>query len=220
MATSYADSAAVDADYYTIKSVETHEIAPDLAAPGSPDSAASIEAPITSSEVLELPLDVSDITNIINIGKQIWAIVEANKPVSNITTNQATAVPKGVTDWTSLAGWQAPQSHTYQTSIKNTYGITVIQFSYRVMFTPGGTFRGKGHYLANVTVDPANVYVAWGYTFNAQVTIPSITNAGTTASPTAAAEILVKWDIDTILNHIEQSASYYARGDGTFQTLN
>ncbi len=51
------------------------------------------------------------------------------------------------------------------------------------------------------------------------VTIPSVTNAGTTQSPIAAAEVLVKWDVDTVINHEEQSADYYVRGDGTFQTL-
>jgi hypothetical protein len=214
---SHADTNTVDANYYTIKNVETHEI--DSTTNGAPELIAPVQAPTNSSALLDLPLGISDITDIINIGKQIWTIVEAGKPVSNITINQATAVPKGVTDWTALAGWQAPQSHTYQTSMQNMYGFNVIQFSYRVMFTPGGAYKGKGHYLANVTVDPSDVYVAWGYTFNAQVTIPSITNAGTAASPTAAAEILVKWDIDTVMNHIEQSASYYARGDGTFQAL-
>lgn len=212
MAQAETTTTPVDPQYYTIQNIETHEITePDT----TPVPAESV-APNLLNADLGVDIGISDI---INIGKEIWTIVQANKPVVNVTTNQATAIPKGITDWTQLAGWQAPQIHTFQTTFTNAYGINVVQFQYRVTYTPGGTYKGKGKFLANITVNPADLYVAWGYTFSVNVTIPSITNAGTTTSPIAAAEVLVSWTVDTVINHEQQTADYYVRGDGTFQTL-
>ena len=204
-----ADTATdLDSQYFTITNIETHEI---------PTEQPLLEAPFLNQSALpDIGVSIADI---VNIGKEIWTIIQDNKPVVNVSTDHASALPKGITEWTSLAGWQAPQAKTFQTTFTNAYGINVVTFEYRLTYTGGGNYRGKGKYLANVTVVPSNLYVAWGYKFTAQATIPSITNAGTTQSPLAAAEILVKWDIDTVINHIEQSADYYVRGDGTFQAL-
>src|SRR6185437_16731122 len=101
------------------------------------------------------------------------------------------------------------QAHTYQTTLKNVYGMTVVSFQYRVSYTAGGSYRGAGKYLTNVAVAPQDLYVAWGYTFNATASVPNITNAGTERAPVAGAQILVKWSIDTDMAHSEQSAGYY-----------
>jgi len=97
--------------------------------------------------------------------------------------------------------------------------MPVVNFSARILFTPGGSYDGKGKYLTQVTVVPANLQVQAGYTFNMNATIPTVLNAGTKADPIGAAEILLKWNVRTVMSHIDQSGSYYVRGDGKFVDL-
>jgi hypothetical protein len=161
------------------------------------------------------------IDKIINLGKKIWEIVEANKPVVNIQTQYATATPKGVDHWSQLAGWKAPQGTIYGFYAKNAYGATVINVRYQVLRTCGGNYNGKGKYLTAVTIEPLTVDVLWGYKFNLSVEVPdsSIANAGTAEDPVAAMQPLVKWTIATVLKESNGRSLYYLRGDGLFQEV-
>lgn len=156
---------------------------------------------------------------IINLGKKIWDVIAANKPVANFQTDTANALPRGATGWEILQGWQVPASRLYHYTYENGFGMNVVDFKFRVLYSFGGNVNGKGHYLANVTVVPADLSVAWGYTFNAQATVPSVLNAGTSADPVAAVQMLVSWKIDTIIKHEESTESFDVRGNGMFTDL-
>ena len=83
----------------------------------------------------------------------------------------------------------------------------------------GGNVGGKGAYLANMSVTPADLTVAWGYTFNAQASVPSVLNVGTTAEPIGAAQLQISWKVDTVMKHEQSSNTYFVRGDGVFTDL-
>jgi len=170
--------------------------------------------PIPELNEAEVVLD-----QIINMGRKIWTIVDANRPVVNVAGNVATAVPQGLTTWQQLQGWQTPTSKTYRVLYENLYGIDVVDFSFRVLFTHGGNLNGKGRYLTNVTIVPASLDVAWGYTFSAQSIVPNVVNTGSTALPVAGMELQLKWTVDTVLKHSESTASFFVRGDGQFTQL-
>lgn len=218
-----------DLNYYTITQVETHEVPTSnsddygygVKKTPAPSSAPNANSGPQIGDILGKlgSLGGVSIADIVNLGRQIWQVIEENKPVVNVTLESANALPKGVTAWQDLAGWKAPQARTFETTFTNAFGMNVVNFQYRLTFTPGGSYRGLGEYLTNVSVEPSDLYVAWGYKFSAQASVPNITNAGTMRAPMAAAEVLVKWTVDTVVNHAEQSASYYVRGDGTFQSL-
>ena len=61
--------------------------------------------------------------------------------------------------------------------------------------------------------------IAWGWSFDATASIPTITNSGTTDNPVAAAELLISSQVRTVLSHLDNSESYYVRGDGKFVDL-
>jgi hypothetical protein len=172
-----------------------------------------------AGKVAQVAGAIANISNIVNAGEFVWSIIEANKPTVKTTTDVANALPKGA-DWSSLVGWSAPQSKAFHVNYKNGYGGNAVDFTYHVIYFYGGNVAGKGRFLNGVSIVPADVTVAWGYTFTAQANVPSVTNAGTVADPIAAMEIQMQWSVSTMVKSIEQTQSYFVRGDGQFQALN
>lgn len=189
----------------------------------------------TTTELAVSPLEVQPVINseigsaideahvildkIILLGKKAWSIVEAGKPVANFTSARADLLPYGITTWQQLAGWQIPVSRRYERKIHNKYGANVVHFRYRIIYNWGGNMNGKGAYLMGITVYPEIVDVAWGWKFDAKASIPTVANAGSTVNPMAAAEVLISSQIRTPLTHLDNTESYYVRGDGFFVDL-
>lgn len=154
---------------------------------------------------------------IINIGRKIWKIIEENKPVVDIKTQYAAAVPEGIKHWSQLSGWDTPAGTIYGFTAKNGYGMNVVDVRYQVLRTTGGAFKGKGRYLTGVTVEPLLVSVAWGYKVTITAEAPSVTNADKTGeNPTAGMMLNLKWRIQTPVKDVQGTGVYYVRGDGLF----
>jgi len=198
-----------DEAYYTVGDVSIveldEEVNPVVVGSASPDPS--------------LRADAITIDEIINTGKQIWQIILDNKPVVNLSFDTANGLPEGARHWTGLTNWQTPFSKTYQVSCKNLYGMNVVNFVFRVVFTYGGKLDGKGLYIANAAVVPAALDVAWGYTFNAKAAVTNVVNAGSAKSPIAALQMDVRWSIDTAMKHSEGTENFFLRGDGFFMQL-
>ncbi|MBI5243512.1 MAG: hypothetical protein HY922_07480 [Elusimicrobia bacterium] len=159
------------------------------------------------------------IDQIINIGQKIWSIIEANRPVVNVTTTYAAAVPQGISHWDQLAGWKEPKGKVYGFYAKNLYGIEVISVKYQVSMTYGGNYKGKGKYLTGVTVVPLMVDVAWGYKFNMDASVPSVSNVGTSEDPVAALIANLHWQISTTMKDSQGTSVYYMQGTGAFKEI-
>lgn len=159
--------------------------------------------------------------SIINIGQKIWKIIADNKPVVDVRTQYATALPKGATRWDSMSGWQAPKGTIYGLSAKNVYGVPVINVRYQVLRTYGGSYEGKGKYLTAVTVEPLLVEVAWGYHFTMEAAVPdtSIVNVGTTENPVAAMMAQLAWRVQTPIKDSQGKGIYFLQGDGLFKEI-
>jgi hypothetical protein len=156
---------------------------------------------------------------IINFGKKIWTVIEANHAVVNLTMDRANALPEGMGAWEQMQDWKTPNSRLFRVTYSNFFGMKVVDFTYRLIFTSGGTVRGKGQYLTQIGVVPAELVVRSGYNFNVRVSVPGVTNAGTAQAPLAAAEIQVSWTLESTDKHVEGSQSYYVRGDGYFEDM-
>lgn len=156
---------------------------------------------------------------IVNIGERIWTIIENNRPVVDISTKYATALPEGVKNWDHLAGWKPPAGTIFAFTAKNLYGAEVIALKYQVLRTYGGSYKGKGQYLTGVTVAPLYVKVAWGYHLTLKVEVPVIVNAGTVDNPLAAMQMNLKWDIRTVMKETLGEDVYYLQGDGLFVVI-
>lgn len=161
------------------------------------------------------------VERIINIAEKVWAIIERNTPVVNINTQYATAVPAGITSWTQLQSWSRPRTYTYGFYAENVYGVTVLDVKYKVAYSYGGNYRGKGRYLTGVTVIPEKVDLAWGYKFNmtAQVPDSTVVNIGTHADPHAALQLKLNWRVSTPIKSSDGTSVYYIQGNGSFAEI-
>lgn len=161
------------------------------------------------------------IDQIINTGLKIWKIIVDNKPVVDINTQYATALPSGLKNWTDMAGWLPPAGMVYEMSAKNLYGMKVIDLKYQVLRTYGGSYHGTGRYLTAVTIQPLLVNVAWGYHFSMESSVPdtSIVNVGTSADPVAGLTAQLGWRISTALKDSSGQSLYFLQGDGAFREV-
>jgi hypothetical protein len=161
-----------------------------------------------------------DLNQIVNIAEDAWKFIDANKPIVDVNTNFANAVPQGITDWTQMEGWQDPMSQCFQVEYTNGFGMNVVGFTYCVVYTPGGDYNGKGLYLNRIQIIPSDIQVSWGYKLDAMTSVPSIANSGSTDNPVASAEVHMKFSVTTAIKKDSQEHAYYVKGDGSFMSLN
>jgi hypothetical protein len=216
---------------YTVKSVKVRETtrAPSKPAPAaSPAPSAKTVAIGAGSAAAAASADDSSFNDkldhaqvaldkIINMGREVWSVVEDGAPAANVSEYSGNALPEGATDWMSLESWQPEVARTYEVSYQNHFGMDVVDFKYRVVYAYGGSYAGRGRYLTGMTVIPEDLSVMYGYHFDAKVSIPTVTNAGTTEDPVAEAVLQLDWTIDTLIKHEQDSASFFIRGDGGYE---
>lgn len=198
-----------DQQYFTIGEVEIIDY----------ETETSFVLPMSQEQPADLSDIGKDITEIINIGKKIWKIIEANRPVVNVKTDSATILPVGIQSALQLEGWSMPQSKRYGVAYKNLFGMEVVKFDFRFIYTYGGSLDGKGKYLANVTMVPADLQVSWGFKFNADAKVVNMVNVGTKEDPVVGAELLLDWSVDTVFKHQRQTVDFFVQGDGKLNVI-
>lgn len=220
-----------NAKYLTLSKVKVTDVTAQYPAPVAPLAQAGMQENCDSGSVSAMegdkphiglnPIDQAEliVDQIINIGKKIWTVVDAGRPVVNVQSYTANALPKGLKCWSDLTGWQTPRSKVYRVEYENALGATVVDFAYRVTYTAGGSVNGQGQYITNATIMPAELDVSWGYTFNANAEVPSVFNTGTHEEPVAGMQMNMKWSVDTVLDHAQQAESYYIGGNNILKHL-
>jgi hypothetical protein len=230
--TATAQAAAVDANHYAIKRIVIKEIQDtdkmkfmsekaDNFTDGCKDSSNANVTPVNPVENPLDPIDAIDIIvdKIINIGKKIWAIVDAGRPVVNVKVDTANALPAGVRCWDELEGWQAPTSKLYQMTYENGFGSSVVAYNFRVSFISGGSYKGQGKYITLASVQPAKIEVAWGFRFDAVATVPMVFNQGSKVDPLAGMQLAMNWQVKSPLQEIQQAENFFVNGQGVLQKL-
>lgn len=178
---------------------------------------------IAPSELVDNPADDLDnagviIDKLINIGKKMWAVVEAGKPVMNVKFDFATALPQGVTSASQLAGFSDLKFKSFEYSATNLYGIEVFKVQYTVVYQFGGAYNGKGAYIATASVVPQDVSVMWGYDLSMNVDNVSVANLGTSDSPVAGMNLMAKIKVSTVIKASELNEVFAIRGDNGMLT--
>lgn len=162
-----------------------------------------------------LAADLGDVKKWVTLGEKLWELIRNNQPVANVTTQTVSILPRDKPDWSEMETWKGPAAQTYTIQAKNLYGATVVSHTYTVAFNYGGSFRGHGKFLANATIIPTNVDVSWGFKLASSVEVGTPVNTGTLESPVPGVDLQLKWQMDSILKHLEGRNQFFVRGDGS-----
>jgi hypothetical protein len=197
------------------------DLSPMLITPTpTPAEAPSADAPTPNRGSGTLDQVDAVLDQIINIGRKVWVIVENNRPVVELThAAAASALPSGVEGWQSLENWQTPRVRTFKVTYTNGFGFNVVEFTYRLTYTPGGQLNGKGRYLSEINVEPGELSVLWGFTFKATSSVPAVLNTGTREAPVAGAHVVVAWSVDSPLKTMRESHRFFVQGSGVLTSL-
>lgn len=160
-----------------------------------------------------------DINALVALGEKLWQIVKDGAPTLEFSSHSASAIPAGANCPFYMTGWSAPQSLTYRMGYKNGFGMNNIQFTYKLIYSAGGSYNGRGAYLANVSIHPIDIYVGWGLSFDANVAIGNIINLGSSEDPVAGMEVALEWNIKNALNNIKSRRVYFVEGRGSATEL-
>ena len=202
----------------TVKEVETPaDVKAAIAA--QVKARAEIEA-VKPAGALNDDLSAVDVAldQIINIGKKVWSVVAAGKPVMNVKFDFATAFPKGVTVASELHGFSDLQYKSFDYTGTNGFGMEVFKVQYTVVYQYGGSYAGKGRYIASASIVPQNVSVVWGYSLNMNVDNVSVSNLGTSESPVAGMNLMANIKVSTVLKSEEFNELFAVRGDNGLLT--
>lgn len=155
---------------------------------------------------------------IIALGKEIYEIVKAGKPVVDIVEatpvevlphDNGVAIPA-----VELSGWNAPVSKKYLLKTKNYLGMSPVVFEFMLLFSYGGSNQGVGAYITGAQIKPTRVSVKWGYNFSAKFKVQTIVNEGSMNDPVAGVVLMMDNTIQTVLQEERMSKTFYINGLG------
>jgi hypothetical protein len=195
-----------DPNYLAIDTVEIIEVPQD-----------TYEKQLNSTGNKGLGEVILAVDNLIALGKKIWAIVEAGRPVVNANFSSVSVLPNLAdpsSAFLNMANWSIPKTQKYEVVMKNLYGMEMVRFSFMIMFQHDGTYENKGKYLTGINVIPNNITVGWGYQFDCKSELLAISNAGTAEDPIAAATIKLEYVTKTALQETRNNVMFHVMGDG------
>lgn len=166
------------------------------------------------------------VDGLIAIGKKIWTIVDAGRPVIN-TSGMAPSIsvlPKleGTdpnTAFYEMANWSVPKSKSYRVSYKNGFKKEIVGFNYTVFFQHSGDYNGNGKYITNLKVQASQVYAAWGFNFDAKSELVGLANVGSRENPVASAIVEVSYKVKGLVNEVRNWQTFYVDGNGEIKTI-
>lgn len=188
------------------------------------------EGPVSLEEMVQLDLAAReqcskdkkqrfDLQQLITLGKEIWQIVKDGAPVINFTSQSASVIPQAALCPFYMSNWNIPQSKTFELKYTNNFGMEMIYFTYKLIYSYGGRFEGKGAYLANVSIHPKDIRLKWGQSFDANVKIAQGINIGSLEEPVAGLEISLDWDIKNPVSELQSNRTYFVDGTGNLLAL-
>lgn len=155
---------------------------------------------------------------LIALGKEIYAIVEAGKPVVTIESNQIHVLPRSnganTIDGIDLQGWRMPKVKKFRYEVKNYMNIKPVVIEFMLIFSYGGNQDGVGKYISGAQVKPTFVDVKWGYKLDVNYKVQSIMNQGSSSNPIAAAVLMFDFNVKTFLQDRIVNETFFINGNG------
>jgi hypothetical protein len=154
---------------------------------------------------------------IINIALKAWQVVENNAPSVTLKTSFATGTPKGIDDWTQMDGWSEPKVVQFSFTHKAPLGITTVDLEFSVIWSYDGSVDGIGKYVTGAGFEIDTLNVAWGYNYECDNSVDSLTNIGTHTAPVAGILMNLHHTITTKISHYESNQGFFIDGEGNIE---
>jgi len=183
----------------------------NLPAVGLPDKYGFIDPVENAGKVIKVSRDL------VALGEDVYRLVIKGKPLMTTKYEPISVIPKvngTPVDIFETENWKVPKRKSYRAVYKNLYGITVVSFTYSILFSYGGTYEGKGKFLTAAQVIPESVMTIFGYDFSSTMKLGGIQNLGTRKDPVAGATILLEHHVSTVLKAGSQVTTFFISGDG------
>jgi len=163
--------------------------------------------------------------DMVALGEAFYELVKKGKPTNVTEYAPISVVPrdpntKEHVDPFDLENFSMPVEKNFVTSIKNGMGQEVVKFSYKVLFSYGGSYNGKGRYLANVIIVPGSIRTSFGWDFSATMKLSGIMNHGTKENPIAGVMVTVKYQMNSWVAAFERNDTIHITGNGYVKNLN
>jgi hypothetical protein len=163
--------------------------------------------------------------DIVALGEAVYELVKKGRPTNVTEYAPISVVPRDPTtkeyiDPFELEGFSFPVEKNFVTNIKDGTGSNAVTFSYKVLYSYGGSYNGKGRYLTNVIVVPGSVRTSFGWDFNATMKLSGIMNHGTKADPVAGIMITLKYQMNTWSSAFERNDTIHITGNGELKNYN
>jgi len=148
---------------------------------------------------------------IVNAAKTLWDVMKDNRPVANVDSDYANAIPKGA-EFSELSGWyQKPSTmklhyHTESTLLSSDIYLTISWYF-------NGHYQGGGQYINAATV-LATGDVAFAQTINVTASIGNPMNYGTPTAPIAVLPIRVRLEQSNIFQNWNTAWEGILQGNG------
>lgn len=199
----------------TIASVEVYPVANPFEEKGVVELPKAPTNPIDEISII--------IDGLLAIGKKIWPIIEAGRPVINNKLAPAVSILPHLLQeggvLYEMEGWSIPKSISMRVSYKNMFGMEVVGFTYTVFFQYNGSLKGVGKYVTSLKVLASNIYTAWGFNFDASSELVGISNVGTANEPVASGIVSISYSVKGKLNETRNADSVYVDGNGNIQVI-
>jgi hypothetical protein len=163
------------------------------------------------------------IDELIAIGQKIMPSIKEGRPV--VTNNPMASIsvlPRSenkdpvVHD---MGRWSIPVSKHYKISYTNGFNMEVVSFTYSITYQYGGSYNGKGKYLAGIRASAKNITISWGFDVEASSQLIQIANVGTQEDVIAGATIEMNYTVKNWSTNISNSRDFFISGDGKLYKL-
>lgn len=206
-----------------ITSVSVFEVEPRPFLLENPGDRLESKVELPSNPIGEISIIID---SLIAIGKKIWPIIDAGRPVIN-TNKLVPAISilphlenPSAAVMSQMANWSVPKTRSYRVSFKNGWNSEVVGFTYTIYFQYNGSLKGVGKYVTSLKVQASEVYAAWGFNFDAVSELIGIANVGSDEAPVASGIVQVAYTVKGLINETRSAQSFYVDGAGNIQVLN
>lgn len=186
---------------------------------GSTDNSGSSSSGTPGSKLETAGQVISVARDIVALGEAIYDLVKKGKPTNVTEYAPISVVPKDpmtkeIVDIFDLEGFSMPVEKAYVAKVSNGVGKEVVQFTYKVMYSYGGSFNGAGKYLSGVIIVPQSVRTSFGWEFNASMKLSGMMNHGTKADPIAGVMLTIKYQMNGWSTAYERNDTIHITGAG------